>query len=527
MKRVVLLLLAVFSTTLAHSSQYFYFVDFSSPLHQTNQPVTVNDGPQTPSYIVFGSPTVVSTFGHLTNQPLVFKGLYYEQIQFNLGYGVPDYFIEFDFETHNLDPSLFAFTMLCDTPYVQNFSLHGLGAIEVPPNYDFLPDSSWGDDLPHHLRIGINLIQHSWTLQLDSRTPETGGFNSFSGGIQSIRFNLSAWRGDATNDPTVQIAVDNLHIGTLSGVTAPHIACPDPQVLECSNGTVTTLSVGVQDSSTNLVQIVWTVDDATYQTNTLPAGAALTPINVTFAASFGLGEHTVVVSASNGEAPPVTCSTTVTVRDTTPPTITCPPDIIVSADFRCSARVRSLGYPMVSDNCGILSVTNDAQPILPPPPRPRRNPPPPQRGTIYPLGTNLVTWTVTDTSGNTNSCTQRVIVRDTTPPTIQSISATPNHLWPPNGRMIPVTISLLAFDECGTPNGKITAVHIKGSHSRFARKPRSQDVEITGDLTLRLRARERESVYVIDVVCTDGNGNSSMTSVEVPVLPDPNPRDPR
>ena len=30
----------------------------------------------------------------------------------------------------------------------------------------------------------------------------------------------------------------------------------------------------------------------------------------------------------------------------------------------------------------------------------------------YPLGTNLVTWTVTDTTGNTNSCQQRVIVLD-------------------------------------------------------------------------------------------------------------------
>jgi hypothetical protein len=36
----------------------------------------------------------------------------------------------------------------------------------------------------------------------------------------------------------------------------------------------------------------------------------------------------------------------------------------------------------------------------------------------YPLGTNSVIWTVTDGSGNTATCTQRVIVRDTTPPTI-------------------------------------------------------------------------------------------------------------
>src|SRR5207249_11933156 len=36
----------------------------------------------------------------------------------------------------------------------------------------------------------------------------------------------------------------------------------------------------------------------------------------------------------------------------------------------------------------------------------------------YPLGINLVTWTVADSSGNTSSCVQRVIVVDTTAPTI-------------------------------------------------------------------------------------------------------------
>src|SRR5207247_1403253 len=52
-----------------------------------------------------------------------------------------------------------------------------------------------------------------------------------------------------------------------------------------------------------------------------------------------------------------------------------------------------------SDNCGAVTVTSNA---------------PAQ----FPTGTNLVTWTATDSSGNTASCQQRVIVRDNQVPTI-------------------------------------------------------------------------------------------------------------
>ncbi|RYF32195.1 MAG: HYR domain-containing protein [Cytophagaceae bacterium] len=36
----------------------------------------------------------------------------------------------------------------------------------------------------------------------------------------------------------------------------------------------------------------------------------------------------------------------------------------------------------------------------------------------FPLGTTVVTWTATDASGNTSTCTQTVIVKDATQPTI-------------------------------------------------------------------------------------------------------------
>src|SRR5262245_26437634 len=118
----------VFSLFLASSllaDSIYYNVTFSSPPHTVGAAPATGVGPAGPSLVAFDGPTVASQFGHLLDQPLVFTGIGYDQIQFNLGQHAPNYFIEFDFETHNLNPSLWAFTALFDTPAVQNVYLHG------------------------------------------------------------------------------------------------------------------------------------------------------------------------------------------------------------------------------------------------------------------------------------------------------------------------------------------------------------------------------------------------------------------
>src|SRR3989442_15002663 len=59
----------------------------------------------------------------------------------------------------------------------------------------------------------------------------------------------------------------------------------------------------------------------------------------------------------------------------------------------------ALGSPTANDNCGTVTITSNA---------PAQSP----------SGTNLVTWTATDSSGNTTTCQQRVVVRDNQVPTI-------------------------------------------------------------------------------------------------------------
>ena len=87
-----------------------------------------------------------------------------------------------------------------------------------------------------------------------------------------------------------------------------------------------------------------------------------------------------------------TCETAITLIDTISPTITCPGEIILSVDpGSCVATGVSLGMPTTSDNCAIDAVINDAP-------------------ASFPIGTTVVTWTVSDVSGNSNTCTQNVTI---------------------------------------------------------------------------------------------------------------------
>ena len=133
----------------------------------------------------------------------------------------------------------------------------------------------------------------------------------------------------------------------------------------------------------------------------------------------------------------------------------------------------------------------------------------------YPLGTTGVKLTVTDTQNLSASCNGNVTVVNKQPPTISSLSASPNVIWPPNNKLVPVTLSVSATDNC-TPNPvcKITTITSNEPIS-------SGDTQITGNLTANLRAQRLGSgtgrIYTLTVQCSDGSGNSSSAPVTVEV----------
>ena len=115
---------------------------------------------------------------------------------------------------------------------------------------------------------------------------------------------------------------------------------------------------------------------------------------LTPAGPFGIGTNSVTLTVEGPRGSSICGNALVIVQDTTPPTITAPPDKILNTDpGQCYATGVALGSPVTSDNCGIARAVNDA-PVQ------------------FPKGTNTVIWTVTDTSGNAATATQQVIVSD-------------------------------------------------------------------------------------------------------------------
>lgn len=211
-----------------------------------------------------------------------------------------------------------------------------------------------------------------------------------------------------------------LHVTMGAVVQPPTILCAAPLVLECENGSaVGTIQAAVLDPNGYPVQVVLTVDGTASQTNDLPSGGTVTSSNIAFIVNFAVGEHTVVVSASNGQSTPATCSATVTVSDTSPPHLS-------------------------------------------------------------------------------------------------TIAAAPDLLWPPNHRMVPVSLTVAASDNCDpAPTARITKVVSNERHGHFG-----PDWTITGPLSVNLRADRlgnTDRIYTIYVQVSDSSGNSTTTTTTVTV----------
>ncbi len=120
--------------------------------------------------------------------------------------------------------------------------------------------------------------------------------------------------------------------------------------------------------------------------------------------NFSIG--TTEVSCTASDAAGNTASTTfdVIVEDASPPMITPPADITTEATG--SLTTVSLGTAVVSDlDDPLPTVINDAP-------------------AAFPLGITVVTWTATDSSGNSATATQSVTIVDTITPNTKKIKAT-------------------------------------------------------------------------------------------------------
>ncbi|MHC4445206.1 MAG: HYR domain-containing protein, partial [Planctomycetota bacterium] len=111
--------------------------------------------------------------------------------------------------------------------------------------------------------------------------------------------------------------------------------------------------------------------------------------------SITLGDTPVTLTAIDEAGNSYSCQVTITVVDTTPPDITCPPDQSILADDNWEATVPDL--------CALSTITDNCDPV----PDCVQNP---LAGATISGGDTMVTLTATDDAGNSSSCTVTITV---------------------------------------------------------------------------------------------------------------------
>ena len=190
---------------------------------------------------------------------------------------------------------------------------------------------------------------------------------------------------------------------TTVSVTNPPPTCiaGPAAVMECNGGAVAFQLDGSASSDPlgRPLTFTWSAGSCDAGSVTFSNASAATT-----AASFNAGalnscvdRCSVTLTCDNG-AVRSTSSTTLTVVDTTRPSISCPPPTTVECTGNKSAPANP-GMATASDTCSATTVLN-ASPGS------------------FPLGTTTTAFTATDACGNSSSCQSAVSVVDTTPPAI-------------------------------------------------------------------------------------------------------------
>jgi uncharacterized repeat protein (TIGR01451 family) len=141
-------------------------------------------------------------------------------------------------------------------------------------------------------------------------------------------------------------------------------------------------------------------------------------------------------------------------------------------------------------------------------------------GTVI-SNTATVSSSTPDPDPNNDSSTATTTASNP-PPTITNATADPSVLWPPNHRMVNVTVSYDVTDNCPLPpNSCVLTVTSNEPVLGRGSGHTSPDWIVVDDHHVLLRA-EREGggngrIYTITITCTDSGGNSSTEEVEVTV----------
>lgn len=293
-------------------------------------------------------------------------------------------------------------------------------------------------------------------------------------------------------------------------LNCPPIAdCGGPYVVECTSCTTTMVQLdgtGSIDPEGEDLTFLWSgvaFDDPTSATPTGPF-----PLGTT--------EVTLVVSDGMGETE---CTVNVEVVDTTPPVLACPANIIVECSTLGGTPKSELAAFLadytVSDICDCDPQVVDDAPFL--------FSGPCEAGG----GVTTVTWTATDASGNSSSCTADVTVVDTTPPVFDTLTLDRDVLWPPNHKMSEILVTIEVSDVCDSdPVVTLDSITSNEPDNGMGDGDTENDIQEavfgSDDRGFFLRSERSGTgdgrIYTIVYTVTDcsGNGTTDHVTVSVP-----------
>ena len=174
-------------------------------------------------------------------------------------------------------------------------------------------------------------------------------------------------------------------------------------------------------------------------------------------------------------------------------------NVQVSADATCTANA-SIDDGSFDPEGGPLTIT--------------QTPPGP-----YPIGMTTVLLTVVDNKGATAQATATVTVVDDTPPTILGASVNPSSLWPPNHKMVDITVTYTATDTCAAITSQVLSVTSNEPVTGGGSGDAAPDWQVIDAHHVKLRAERNGNgsgrIYTIRITVTDANGNSAFKDVTV------------
>jgi len=199
----------------------------------------------------------------------------------------------------------------------------------------------------------------------------------------------------------------------------------------------------------------------------------------------------------------LTITTETSVCNTSPCTLGVPADIVQGNDPGQNGAIVNFTVG-VQGSCGIVTAV-------------------PPSGSFFPIGTTLVTVTGMRQDGTTTTATFHVTVTDVEGPVISNASANPSVLWPPNHKVVNVTVTYTVTDNHSPPSQITRTLSVTSNEpvNGTGDGDTAPDWTVVSPTLVKLRAERSGNgngrIYTITITATDEAGNSSTQDVTVSV----------